>query len=66
MKKTPQRYTIQIFYQARTDEGKPFRATSVYHTLALDVGQAYKNAEKVFGDKFKFGACLLGHHLRIP
>jgi hypothetical protein len=60
------KWTIQIFYNARTDNGSTFRATSVFHTEAKDIGSAYRNAEKIFNNGQKLGAILSGHHLRFP
>lgn len=58
-------WTIQLFYQARTDDGKAFRATSVCHIEAADVGAAYREAEKRFPN-FRYGSIIPGQHLRFP
>ena len=63
----PQRqWTIQVFYDARDDKDKSFRATSVYHVIAEDVGKAYDKAENDLGKNYKLGAILPGKHLRFP
>lgn len=59
-------WTIQVFYQAHSDDGKPFRATSVFQCAASSVGAAYAIAEKTLGPERKLGAILPGRHLRFP
>lgn len=62
------RWTIQIFYDARDANDRPIRATSVVHVEAVDLGEAYRHAKKIFAGRadIKFGAALPGHHVRVP
>ncbi len=60
-------WSIQIFWQARDDDDKPFRATSVYWIdEAETVGEAYDIAAKQLGENYKLGAILPGKKLRFP
>ncbi len=60
------KYSIQVFYDARDDNGKSFRATAVFQTEAEDVGKAYLVAQSVFTNGQKLGSIMPGHHLRFP
>lgn len=60
------KYSIQIDYTARDDNGKPFRARSTFQCEARGIIEAYKLAEgsKWFEDmKPKFGVIIPGWHI---
>mgnify|MGYP003502952488 CR=1 FL=1 len=60
------RWTVQVFYEARNDDGKAFRATSCVHVEAGDIPSAYAEADKIDVPGKKLGAILPGHHVRFP
>lgn len=66
MTKNIRDWTVQIFYDARDDAGRTFRATSVYHAKATNIGAAYAGAEEALGPLFKLGAIIPGNHERFP
>lgn len=52
-------WTIQIYYTARDDNGKAFRATSFFQCEARDIPSAYRLAEEADWqgrEPVKFGA----------
>lgn len=60
-------WTIQVFYEAVDDE-KRFRAQTVVHVQAENVGAAYREAAALFAGRtdIKLGAIVPGEHLRFP
>lgn len=59
-------WTMQISYNVRDDNGKLFRARSVYQVEAADVREAYKKASLDLGERFKLGAIMPGRHMVVP
>lgn len=55
------KWTIQLAYDARDDNGKQFRARSVIHVEADNIRKAYDVAAKSMPTA-KLGAIMLGHH----
>jgi len=62
------KWTIQVTYDSSKDDGKKFRARTVFWTEAEDLLLAYKNAEESFKGRedIKLGAILPGHHGMMP
>jgi len=62
------KWTISVAYDANNEDGKKFRAKTVFQTEAEDMLSAYKIAEKAFENKsdIKLGAILLGNHMIMP
>ena len=60
-------WTIQVFYEAMDDE-KRFRAETVVHVSAENVGAAYREAAALFAGRsdIKLGAIIPGKHMRFP
>jgi len=61
------KWTIQVTYDANGEDGKKFRARSVFQTEADDLASAYQNATDAFRgrDDVKLGAIIRGHHRMI-
>lgn len=61
------KWSIQVNYTARDDDGKPFRARTVFQTEADDLPCAYRNADVVKAqyENVLFGAIIPGHHARF-
>ena len=61
------KWTIQVSYDANDEDGKKFRARTVFHTESEDLGGAYQNATDAFRnrDDVKLGAIMRGHHMRM-
>lgn len=61
-------WTIQVTWTERDDDGKTFRARTVFQTMAPDLPTAYKQAEQVRELKptAVFGACVQAHVDRLP
>lgn len=60
------KWTIQIDYNARNDEGKAFRARSCFQCEAVDLPSAYKLAEEADWsghEPVKFGVIMHGWHI---
>lgn len=62
------KFSIQVFTDARDDNGHIFRATTVYQVEAASEQDAYRDAAWSFRDAKspKFGAIVRGHHTRFP
>ena len=60
-------WTIQVSYDANDEDGKKFRARTVFQTEAEDIRGAYQNATDAFRnrDDVKLGAIMRGHHMRM-
>ena len=61
------KWTIQVTYDANGEDGKKFRARSVFQTEANDPASAYQNAIDAFRgrDDVKLGAIICGHYSMI-
>lgn len=61
------KWTIQIDYTTRDDNGKAFRARCCFQCEAMDIPSAYRLAEATeLGQGVKLGAILPGWHTYIP
>ena len=62
------KWTIQVTYDANNEDGKKFRARTVFQTEAENIGQAYKTADEAFKgrDDVKLGEIISGHHMTMP
>jgi hypothetical protein len=62
------KWTISVAYEANNDDGKKFRAKTVFQTEAEDISAAYKVADQTFKDRsdVKLGAILPGYHMIMP
>lgn len=63
------KFSIQVNYKAHGDDGKDFRARTIYQVEATSdwpdgIKEAYKKAEKAFSDRsgVTFGAIIPGWH----
>jgi len=61
------KWTISVAYEATNDDGKKFRAKTVFQTEAENISAAYKAADQAFKNKsdVKLGAILPGHHITM-
>lgn len=68
-RKSLMKFSIQIDYTARDDDGKPFRARSTFQCEARSLPEAYllaKNSDWEEGMKpIKFGVIMPGWHILI-
>ena len=62
------KWSIQVDYDARDDRGKKVRSRTVFQTEAESLPKAYDKAKTLsqIYENVKLGACLPGHHMRIP
>jgi hypothetical protein len=61
------KWTISVAYEATNDDGKKFRAKTVFQTEAENISAAYKAADQAFKNKsdVKLLAILPGHHITM-
>lgn len=61
------KWSIQVFFVSRDDDGKPFRAKTIIHVEAQDISEAYRVAESSLKGRegVKLGAIIPGHHTRF-
>ena len=63
------KYTIQVFYTARDDNGKRFRAVSCYQGEGKDIASFLASLDNIDWSGYedvKFGAFVPGWQERIP